>query len=407
MSDTSVPSPSFTARGFVAPTEPDILAGVFEDMNAAFGGNLNPALETPQGQLASSFAAVIGDKNDQFLALANGVDPAFADGRMQDAIARIYFLSRNPAVPTTVNATCSGLAGTIIPAGSLATDTDGNRYVSTSAGTIGGGGTVTVPFACTETGPIACPTGTLTSIYRAVPGWDSINNAADGTPGRDVESRADFEARRVASVAGNSVNQLISIRGAVLDVENVTDAYVTDNSTSSPAVVGGVTIPAYALYVAVVGGDDDAIAQAIWSKKPPGIPYYATGVTTVTVYDTSEGYTPPYPSYAVKFKRPSSVPIYIEVSVTDSAQVPSDAETQIQNAVVDAFNGGDGGTRARIGATLYASRYYAAIASLGTWARDVISIFIGTTASPTGTTVGLDIDENPTLDAADVTLVLV
>lgn len=407
MSDTSVPSPAFTTRGFVAPTEPEILAGVQADMNAAFGGNLNPALETPQGQLASSFTAVIGDKNDQFLALANGVDPAFADGRMQDAIARIYFLTRNPAVPTTVNATCSGLAGTIIPAGSLATDTGGNRYVSTSAGTIGGGGTVVIPFACVTAGPIACPAGTLTSIYRAVSGWDSITNATDGTPGRDVESRADFEARRVASVAGNSVNQLISIRAAVLDVANVTDAYVTDNSTASPAAIGGVTIPAYGLYVAVVGGADADIAQAIWSKKPPGIPYYATGVTTVTVYDTSEGYTPPYPSYSVKFKRPTAVPVFIEVSITDSAQVPANAQDQIRNAVLNAFNGGDGGARARIGATLYASRYYAAIASLGTWASDVISIFIGAASNPTTTTLALNIDQNPTLIAANVTLVLV
>ena len=96
--------------------------------------------------------------------------------------------------------------------------------------------------------------GTLTTIYRAVPGWDSITNAVDGTTGRDVENRADFEARRVASVALNARNTLASIRGAVLDVANVIDAYVDDNSTASPAVKGGVTFPAYALYVAALGG---------------------------------------------------------------------------------------------------------------------------------------------------------
>ena len=51
---TSVPQPTFGATGFQAPAESDILAGVLADMSAALGGNLNTALSTPQGQLASS-----------------------------------------------------------------------------------------------------------------------------------------------------------------------------------------------------------------------------------------------------------------------------------------------------------------------------------------------------------------
>ena len=78
---TNVPAASLSPTGFVAPAESDVLTGVQADLQAAFGGNLNPALNTPQGQIAQSVAAIIGDANDQFLALANGVDPAFADGR--------------------------------------------------------------------------------------------------------------------------------------------------------------------------------------------------------------------------------------------------------------------------------------------------------------------------------------
>ena len=82
---TNVPPPAFGNTGFVAPAESAILAGVQADWNSAFGGYLNPALETAQGQLATSEAAVIGQANAQFLALANGVDPAYASGRLQDA----------------------------------------------------------------------------------------------------------------------------------------------------------------------------------------------------------------------------------------------------------------------------------------------------------------------------------
>src|SRR5713226_6062534 len=105
---TSVPRPTFGDKGFVAPVEADVLAGVQADVDAAFGGGLNPGLYTPQGQLASSEAAIIGDSNAMFLWFCSQVDPAYSSGRMQDAIARIYFIERIPGQPTVVTARCLG-----------------------------------------------------------------------------------------------------------------------------------------------------------------------------------------------------------------------------------------------------------------------------------------------------------
>jgi uncharacterized phage protein gp47/JayE len=371
---TSVPLPTFGPRGFIAPAESAILAGVQSDFNEAFGGDLNPALETPQGQLAVSMTAVIGYFNDLFLAYVNQVDPATADGRMQDGIARIYFLERNAAQPTTVEADCLGLAGTIIPAGSLARTVDGTVYVSTSTETIPITGTVTISFACTETGPLPCPAGSLTTIYRAVPGWDAINNPSDGVLGRDVEGRAAFEARRAASVALNAVGTLPAIRANVLNVPNVLDVYATENSTGAPVVVGGVTLDPNSLFVAVSGGDQNEIARAIWRKKNPGCSY--TGNTTVVVEDDNSGYSLPYPSYDVTFTIPDELPVLFKVEIAASSTVPSDAAAQIQGAILDAFAGEDGGARARIGSTIYASRFYAPIANLGSWAQ-IVTVELG------------------------------
>src|ERR1019366_4879807 len=133
---TSVPLVTFGPQGFIAPAESDILAGVQADMNAAFGGNLNPALETPQGQLASSMAALTGNANDIFAFYTQQIDPAYAEGRMQDGIARIYFLERNPAQPTSVTVNVSGLSGVQIPVGALAQATDGNLYLATGSASI-------------------------------------------------------------------------------------------------------------------------------------------------------------------------------------------------------------------------------------------------------------------------------
>lgn len=382
---TNVPAVSFGATGFIAPQPPAVLAGIQADINAAFGQTLSYTLNTPQGQLASSEAALVVNTNATFIYFTNQIDPAYATGRMQDAIARIYFLERNPSQPTAVQAVCTGLFGTVIPIGAVAVATDGNQYVCSAAGTIPVGGSITLPFACSTPGPIACPAGTLNKIYQAIPGWDAINNPTDGVIGNDVESRSEFEARRAASVALNSMGFVSAIRGAVLAVPNVLDAYVTENATNAPAVIGGVTLAANSIYVAVVGGNQNAIAQAIWSKKAPGASY--NGSTTVVVTDQSPGYSPPYPSYNVSFQIPASLPILFAVSITNNSAVPADAATQVQNAIIAAFAGADGGARATIGSTIFASRYYAPIAALGSWAQ-IISLLIGSNNGPAAVVTG-------------------
>ncbi len=464
---TNVPAASLGAKGFAAPAEADILAGVQADLNAAFGGDLNPDLSTPQGQLAQSLTAIIGDANDQFVALANGVDPAFADGRMQDAIARIYFLERKPAQATVVTARCSGLTGVVIPAGAQAQDGEGNRYTSTGSGTITSAGYVDLQFACSKTGPIACAIGALSTIYQAIPGWDSITNLAAGTPGTDVENRADFEYRRQLSVAINAQGPLESIRANVLNVNGVLDAYAAENneSTTSGAAftgsmsgttltvsavasgalavgqtvvggtaetgtvilallsgtggtgtytvnisqtvssasmisaVGGVRLNPNSVYVAAYGGDDTDVATAIMKKKMPGSNY--TGNTTVVTVD-DVNYSPPFPTYSVTFQRPATTAVKFAVSMQNNPTVPADAALQIKNAIVAAFNGQDGGPRARIGSSIFASRFYAAIASLGHWAL-IYSVQVGV-GTANRTSVLIPIDRVPTVATADISV---
>jgi hypothetical protein len=379
---TSVPRPTFGAFGFILPSEQDVLIGRQADIDAAMGGGLNPALETPQGQLASSDAAIIGDCNDQFLQVVLGVDPLYADGRMQDGIARIYFLTRKPATATQVQATCGGLPGVIIPSGALAKATDGTLYTSQGSGTIGVDGTVTMTFAAVNPGPIACATGALTTIYRAVNGWDTITNNVDGVLGTATETRTQFELRRQQSVAKNSVGSIPAIQGSVLEVPGILDAYTTDNSTGSNVVLDGVTLPANSLYVCVSGGDPLAIATAIWKKKMPG--GRMAGNTSVTVLDTDSRYSPPYPSYSITYQTAVAQEFLFLVTLAGSLQVPGNAATLIRAVILSAFAGADGGSRARIGSTVFASRFYAGIAALGPWV-EIISIKLGSTGAPKAT----------------------
>ncbi|MFM0141725.1 baseplate J/gp47 family protein [Paraburkholderia sp. RL18-085-BIA-A] len=439
-----MPSATLGPTGFLAPAESAILAGVQEDQNAAWGGNLNPSLTTPQGQLAQSLTAIIGNKDSQFLALANGVDPAYASGRMQDAIGRIYFMTRIPASSTTVQCTCVGLAGVVIPVGALASDTAGNVYSCTQAGTIPVGGSIVLPFANNVQGPITCSAGTLNTIYQAIPGWDSITNATDGEVGNDVETRAAFELRRQQSVAANSLNSVQSIQGAVLAVPGVLGAYTQDNPNPYPiavnasAVVTG-SISGTSLTVTSITSGTPAIGQIV---SGPGVtpgttitagtssPYTVstsqtvastslqlggvqilansmycsvaggsasavaqailskkppgcnmTGNTSQMAYDSSFPYVAPGIPYTIKYDVPANTEIYFNVAIIDSTAIPANAKALIAAAIQNALTGADGGSRSQQGSKILASRFYPGIYALGSWAM-ILSLTIGSSASP-------------------------
>ncbi len=364
---TNVPGVTFGPNGFQVPSSADVLAGVQADINAAFGTTLSYDLRTPQGQLATTITAIIVNTNAIFQYYTNQTDPAFAVGRMQDAIARIYNIFRIGAVPTSVTCDCVGAQGVVIPEGSRAVAEDGNVYISTQDATIPEAGTVSVPFECTVAGPIPCPANTLNAIYQAIPGWDTVNNPGDGTLGRSTENRSAFETRRQLSLEKNSRGGIQAIRGEVLAVDGVLDAYATENDTDSPVTILGATLAAHSVYVAAVGGTDLDVATAIWRKKNPGANY--NGNTPVVVEDDSPGYLPPLPSYTVTFERPPSLSILFAVNIVSSNLVPANATELIQTAIIDAFAGDDGGPRAQIGGLLLASRYFAPVALLGSWAQ--------------------------------------
>ncbi len=381
---TSVPPVAFTDNGFVPPVDSAIVAGDGADWNAAGGGDVNLDASTPQGQLIASQSALISQQNAMLCALFNAVDPARSSGVMQDAIARIYYLYRNAAEPTVLQVSCSGLASVVIPAGGLVSDVNDPTvlFQCTGAGLIPPSGSITLQFASQDPGPVPVPSGVR--IAQQIPNWNSAT-LISGIVGSFQEGRAAFEARRQATVAANGAGFLPAISGAVGKVAGVIDWYATENPTAAPVTIGGVSIAANSLYVAVAGGLDLSVATAIWTKKNPGCAY--TGSTSVTVTDTNSGYSPPYPTYVVKFQRPTAEAICFAVTIANNTGVPADALAQISAAINTAFLGQDNGPRARIGSEIFASRFYAGVATLGAWAL-IVSILVGTQASPAASTTG-------------------
>jgi len=402
---SSVPSVTFSTTGLDVPDEAGILAGRLSDLSSALGSAMSTELTTPQGQIAVSDTAIIADKNDQLLAIVNNINPDFASGRFQDGIGQIYFIQRIPASGTIVTCTCRGSVGAEIPRGSIAEDEAGYLYESLSDEVIGSDGSVQVEFQNQATGPIACATGKLNKIYKALSGWSSITNEAAGVLGTDEENRSSFEYRRRLSVAKNSSNTLAAVYAAVFGVDGVTDAYVIDNKAGS-AVVKGVTnfsLLPHSIYVAVYGGTDEDIAEAILSSAPPGADM--NGTTTFTVYD-KENYVYPYPEYVMKWVTPTPRSMYLRIEIAQNSLLPSDITSQVKAAAQRSFNGTDGGTRARIGSKVTAGRYYSGVQAIDSGNMEILGITISRDGTTYGPSVEYGIDEIPTLDDGNIQVII-
>lgn len=402
---SNVPALVITPEGVVAPDAITIRTGVLADENIAFGGELDIVTpSTPQAYLADQLTSNINDANAAIAYFVSQVDPATAEGRMQDAIGRIYFMDRNGATASVVQALCTGAPGVTLPAGSLAQDDANNIWVSTGDAVFSGGGTATVQFACQVLGPILLGIGELTKIAQLQPGWDAITNLGAATVGSSTETQAAFERRREDSVAINSTGTPAAIRAAVFSVDGVLDAFVYDNFTNVVLPYGATSYPIapHSVYVAVVGGDSQAIANAIWSRKDLGCDM--NGNTTVVVQDTV-GYSYPYPSYNIKFEIPPALPVLFAVQLANNTSLPANIIPLTKAAIIATFNGVDGAQRARIGGQIFASNFYAGVAQLGS-SVSIISIKIGTVTA-TLDSVNVGIDQSPTIQASDITVTLV
>lgn len=390
-----------TADGPVMPDSAAVLRAVQGDWTAALGDNLNVNPATPQGQIMASQAASIQDKNAQLLYLVSQFNPEQAEGIFQDALARIYFLQRNPARSTVVQIECMGLPGTVI-VGSDSSDAPyqvsilGHLFRCTRTDTIPQGGTVTLPFAAVTPGPIEVPAGVAVIIVQTVEGWDAASAPAGGITGQDVESRAAFEQRRYQSVARNARSVAGAVYARVAELPGVLDCVVRQNRGDEPVQMDGVTLRPHSIYVGVLGGDDAAIAQAMYDSLSAGCDY--NGNTSVVVTDAVTG-----ARETVTFTRLTDLEVGVRVTVRKNAQLPSDVVKRVQDAILADFYGDyvsscdQQSLRVRAGDDLYASRFYPVILAQGV--TQLVSIEVAAPVeTPTWTDfVHIRIDQAPQL----------
>lgn len=360
-----------TSVGYAGPAGPEIREQFEADLKAAYGDDLAVGPAWEGSSIASIFTGLVADAiaahaHEPAADIVANFSPESSSDYMLDNIKSITNTYRTQADYSYVTLTLGtdGVTDRPIPAGSIfRKPSDGTLWVTRQDCTIPGSGTVDVPARSDTKGPWPAVAGSITGIVTNLAGLDSCTNAADAQIGRYKEENADLRPR--VEKSGSSIP---AVYKAVNDVTGVTFVSVKSNPLSSSGTVDGIPRGAYS--VVVEGGDDTAIAQAIYSVLN-GVAG-TVGAESVVLTDTQGN------QVTINFDRITRKYAYliVRISVPDEDDYPDDGDDQIMASLV-AY-----GTTIAAGKSLYNWKLRNALPDLE-GVDEVTAILAGFTDPPT------------------------
>lgn len=295
--------------GVILPDTADLQAVVEDEYRAVFGADLVVTPNTPQGVLITAEVIARANAVANNAALANQINPDIAGGVFLDAIWQLTGGQRLAATKSTIaGVVLAGVAGTLIPAGTLAAKADGTQFESVGDVTLDAGGGAVVDFVAVDFGPIACNPAALNTVVSGVLGWESVTNPNAAVLGRNVESDGASRIRRRQTLALQGSGGPEAIISGIMDTEGVRSLSFRENVTNATATIDGIVMAAHSIYACVDGGTDLAVATTLLERKSMGAGY--NGATVVNVTEPLSGQ-----AYPVRFDRPTPTPILARVTV--------------------------------------------------------------------------------------------
>ena len=321
--------------GVVIADTSDIKNEVTQEYLTNFGDDLDVKDGTIADILISSDTTARSNIQQLLALFANQINPRIAGGKFLDSIWALTDGERSQATSTNVVATIGGVAGTIIPAGSVAVTTAGDRFELIANITIPVSGVIQASFASETKGSIPCPANSLTSIGDGgVLGWETIDNSSAGVLGVDIQSDISARADRILTLSKGSKGAVNSITSGLYSITDVNSLIFRKNDAITSEVIDNVTLLPKSLYLCIDGGDNEEIAKALEEYKSVGCDYNHGGGINQTVTFTSSASGQ---DYTVKFDRPNIIPIKIKITVKVGSSA-IDTTAEIKNSILEYVN---------------------------------------------------------------------
>lgn len=311
------------ATGVIVPDTSDILTEVQDEYKDTFGSDLVVTPDTPQGVLITAQALTRADLVRNNAAVANQINPNIAEGLFLDALLALTGMERTSATPSLVsNVTLTGVPGTVISAGSIASTSAGDEFESITTVTLDGSGNGAVDFQSIAYGAVPCAASALTQIVSNILGWETVINTTSASLGQETQSDQQTRALRQNTLAFQGVSLAEAITSALYNVDGVNSLTFQENVAATTQVINGISMVAHSIYACVDGGTDEDVAAALLENKSSGCAW--NGDTSVNVVEPASGQT-----YEVKFDRPDEVGILVRVTT------PNGNEVNIVQSILD------------------------------------------------------------------------
>lgn len=291
----------------------------------------------------------------------------YATGQSLDAGGEYITLSRRPATQSKGFVTIDGDNGVEVDIGFRVTTSKGDViFITTEKSTIvdGSAEVPVISVAAGETTNVS--EMAINKIVNPMMGVSKVYNTRATEGGLDIETDAEFRLRYQLSTSKGGGSTTDAIRAALLDMDNVVDAFVKENVSMEE--LDGLPPKTIACYV--FGSDDEEVARTILDYKSGGI--QAFGETYVSLED-EQGEV-----HQIGFTRPNEVGVYVKISISPGEGIKN-TETYTR-AVLNYIGGEDEeGIRykgLKLGEDVVISRIMSAVTCLGGVAD--IEVKIGT-----------------------------
>lgn len=134
-------------RGIIVPDTQNILKSVQDEFVSIFGAGLNLDASTKQGRIIELLAAQRKNVLGAMAFISNQLNPDYSYGSFTDAQGGFFEINRASATPSILtNVKLTGYSGTVVPAGSQASDEAGNLLSLSENVTLGSSGSASVLF---------------------------------------------------------------------------------------------------------------------------------------------------------------------------------------------------------------------------------------------------------------------
>lgn len=384
------------SKGFKRLRFDDLLGQMEDKAREAFGDTINTSVRSPLGIILRIFAWFLALLWSTAEDVYNSGYISTATGNNLDRLGPQVGISRILAQWAAGELTITGTPGYTVPAGTRAATQSGVVFETVDdVALIDGTGTVAIealePGAA---GNVAA--GAITIVVNPVPDIASVTNKFAVTGGREKETDAEFRNRFDLSVAGGGAASVDALRGALLRMPAVRAATIIENTSRAPDSAGR---PEKSFQAYVLGGDEQEIAETIFTTKTAGIESH--GDISKQVADLGGQL------HTVKFSRAEEVGVYLAIDVTKNAQYPVDGNERIRSAIIMYIGGEDAAgsyyNGLSMGASVVFTRLISAVYSVE--GVEDVSLTVGKSGGSMGSgNVAIQAFEVARTKAADITV---